>query len=202
MAASFAFVLMLASATGPSFGCGTMLQPTEKMICEDDELAASDRAQTMVWLTTSKKERAPQRHWLAERDKCGANRQCLFDKYDEWFESNQVDWQPSFDRKSGPKFPASLTIRPVGGDWYAFSVNAFYFYKMRDGGESVNDGGAWGVIHLVSGVGHYPAHKSAEACSFTLSKVSQGWRIDDSMESCGGLHVTLDGNYRLHLRRR
>ncbi|WP_141246517.1 lysozyme inhibitor LprI family protein [Actibacterium ureilyticum] len=79
-----------AVAIKPSFDCSRAGTPTEKAICSNSELAKRDVEVSAVYgearakLDQSMQEAllALQRAWLAERDSCGANVQCLAQSMD------------------------------------------------------------------------------------------------------------------------
>lgn len=79
-------------APRPSFSCAKARSLTEQTICADASLANWDRSVAMAyavnlsgstkpldWTPTDDPEalQASQRRWLAERDRCGADRECL-----------------------------------------------------------------------------------------------------------------------------
>ena len=85
-----------AIAAEPSFSCGRPLHPTERVICADPDLAALDRAVAAAY--RNKFDGLPvesadaldqvvkslvitQKAWLAHRDKCGADRGCIYKAY-------------------------------------------------------------------------------------------------------------------------
>jgi uncharacterized protein len=67
----------------PGFDCRTARSATERTICAKPELAARDRALTTLWQAAPRgdAERAAQRAWLATRNACGADANCLADAY-------------------------------------------------------------------------------------------------------------------------
>jgi uncharacterized protein len=78
--------LVFASTTGAaSFDCSKARAPDERAICEDRELNDQDVRVAVLYQTTSHflamgardEARAQQARWLAERQRCGANRACL-----------------------------------------------------------------------------------------------------------------------------
>jgi len=79
---------------GPSFDCEKAATPTEIAMCVDQNLWAKDRAMNAIyfWIRTNveadlrKRILAVQRSWLAIRNNCGADRQCLNSVYDQRLE--------------------------------------------------------------------------------------------------------------------
>jgi len=86
-----------ASAAAPSFSCSGPLNPTERVICADPDLAALDRAVATTY--RNKFDGLPvesasaldevvkslvitQKAWLAYRDSCGADRGCILKAYE------------------------------------------------------------------------------------------------------------------------
>lgn len=85
-----------ASAAEASFSCAGSLNPTERVICADSDLAALDRAVAAAY--RNKFDGLPvesanaldqvvkslvitQKAWLAHRNKCGADRECIYKAY-------------------------------------------------------------------------------------------------------------------------
>jgi uncharacterized protein len=79
----------------PSFPCGKARSATERAICADASLANWDRSvatayalnlngstKPIDWTPTDDPDalKAFHRRWLAERDRCGADRECLLNK--------------------------------------------------------------------------------------------------------------------------
>lgn len=86
-----------AAAAEPSFSCGGSLNPTERVICADADLAALDRAVAAAY--RNKFDGLPvesadaldevvkslvitQKAWLKHRDGCGVNRGCIYKAYE------------------------------------------------------------------------------------------------------------------------
>jgi hypothetical protein len=73
----------------PSFSCDSPLSPTEKTICEQKDLADND--QTLSWIYNSLMANASrsakralassQEKWLATRNACGADYDCIYAAY-------------------------------------------------------------------------------------------------------------------------
>jgi uncharacterized protein YecT (DUF1311 family) len=92
-------ILILQRATAatmpkPSFACATPADPTERTVCADPALAGWDRSVAAAyrlgldgdgtadgWQPADDRAALEQnqRDWLAERNRCGANRDCLLD---------------------------------------------------------------------------------------------------------------------------
>ena len=87
---------LLAAAAEPSFHCGGVLSPTERIICSDPDLATLDREVAAAY--RNKFDGLPvesanaldelvkslvitQKAWLAHRDRCGADRGCIYKTY-------------------------------------------------------------------------------------------------------------------------
>jgi uncharacterized protein YecT (DUF1311 family) len=85
-----------ATAAQPSFPCGGTLNPTERVICADPDLAALDRAVAAAY--RNKFDGLPvesadaldevvkslvitQKAWLKHRDSCGTDRGCIYKAY-------------------------------------------------------------------------------------------------------------------------
>ncbi|HWK15284.1 MAG TPA: hypothetical protein VNS02_12870 [Rhizobiaceae bacterium] len=83
---------------GPSFDCAKAGTPTERTMCADQNLWAKDRAMNSIyfWIRDNvqadirKGILAVQRHWLAVRNDCGADRSCLNSVYDQRLEELKV----------------------------------------------------------------------------------------------------------------
>lgn len=79
---------------GPSFDCAKAGTPTERAMCADQNLWPKDRAMNSIyfWIRDNvqadvrKGILAVQRHWLAVRNDCGADRSCLNSVYDQRME--------------------------------------------------------------------------------------------------------------------
>lgn len=74
-------LLILKPAIGPiraSFGCAQAKSLVEQTMCGDRLLAGWDRSVAMAY-EQGNGDQAGQRAWLAERDKCGADKACLHD---------------------------------------------------------------------------------------------------------------------------
>lgn len=72
-------LLILRPVAGPiraSFACGRAGSPSERAICADRLLAGWDRSVAAAY-REGQGDPAEQRAWLAERDRCGADRACL-----------------------------------------------------------------------------------------------------------------------------
>ena len=100
-AAAFAVLLLLppvafAATAHPSFACTGALNPTEAAICADEALAALDRAVATAYRNkfdglpvesadaldqVVKSLTITQKAWLAYRNSCGADRDCIYKAY-------------------------------------------------------------------------------------------------------------------------
>lgn len=76
---------------GPSFDCTKAGTPTERTMCVDQNLWAKDRAMNSIYFWIRENVQAEirrdilavQRQWLAVRNDCGADRNCLNSVYDQ-----------------------------------------------------------------------------------------------------------------------
>ncbi|MGI6852064.1 hypothetical protein [Mesorhizobium sp. 1B3] len=76
---------------GPSFDCVKAATPTERAMCADQNIWSKDRAMNSIygWIRSNVKADlrkgilAVQRSWLAIRNDCGGDRQCLNSVYDQ-----------------------------------------------------------------------------------------------------------------------
>ena len=191
-------------ANQPSFSCTAALALAESAICSDPELAAWDRAVAKVYRVLSRDggvSFVDQRRWLDERNRCAADRTCLLKAYREWdgWQSQAVGFGNVYTR-SGSTYADSAVIEilPIFDGWMYFSINAIHVQDARIG--AVNDGGAWGLLELRNGRATYDQEPGAPyGCRFHIEKAKQGrWLIKefDFANSCGGLNVTLSGEYR------
>lgn len=150
----------------PSFQYDGELTATEWAICEDAELSAHDTAMAFAYAHRWRpplSERISQRDWLAKRNACGRDRECIRMAYRSWIDGlmsaprsaqilervGEVDDHGadlllanvrSFGRRSAPAGSVtilgddgSLFIRALGGDWYFFRIEAAHFYDPHDG---------------------------------------------------------------------
>lgn len=190
------------AAKGPSFSCTGSLSPSEAAICADPELAAWDRAVAKIYrasVKTSDITPSDQRQWLSRRDECQADRACLLREYRDWpgFGVTAAGVGTVFERTdTGRRDPASLTILPIHGDWYYFSLIALH--QQTDDPGSTNTGVYSGVIQLERGIGTYDEGPEEYSCRFRLEREGSGWGISSFGEDtkCGGLNVFVDGSYR------
>lgn len=191
-------------APKPSFTCTGNLSPTEKAICSDTELAAWDRAIAKVYRVQGHDGSVSfvdQRRWLAERNECGADRDCLLKVHREWlgWESQASGFGTGYHRVgTGRNDFAILEILPIVDGWVYFSI--FSTHAQSDVSGAINDGEAWGLIQIRNGKGVYDdAPGKKYGCRLTIEReAADYWLIeevgDDSI--CGGLNVTLTGSYR------
>lgn len=81
-----AFVLMTTGAVhAQSFNCRYAKLPVEVAICEDPELRDMDSRMSRLFYELSPYDRdgeaGPQRRWLARRNDCGYNSDCIYRAY-------------------------------------------------------------------------------------------------------------------------
>ena len=182
----------------PSFDCAAADSAVERMICADAELRALDRGLAIFYRSGLRGEyRArvarEQREWLrSERDACTTPR-CLRDTMMQqmWSIAGLGDDLPTY--RSEPVH-GSLTIVPLGQDWYAFGVLALWIQ-----GQAVHDAGAEGAFRLENGRGEVVA-SGHDPCRFTLTRLAgDRWRIEEhqpeSGVACGGVNATVQGTY-------
>ena len=76
---------------GPSYACSTATTPSELAMCDDESIWAKDRAMNSIYFSIRgnvepelrKRILGVQRVWLAERNNCGANQECLNSVYNQ-----------------------------------------------------------------------------------------------------------------------
>ena len=203
------FILLGAAAPAakPSFSCNKRLTKSEQAICADPELAAWDRAVSKVYGLIDKPAElaiSEQKDWLAQRDACGSNRDCLLGAFRKWpgFEVPVTGFGMELHRQgTDPIEPADLEVMPIYGTWYYFSVNAQHIR-----GENVHTGSFAGAIDLHNGEAKFDEMPGEQyACRFRIARISSShWTIDqfDSDAMCGGLNVYMAGDYRIAGRKR
>lgn len=106
---------------GPSFDCNRAGIPAERTICADSELSEWDRqmADTYQWLRTrlaageQGQLAQDQRRWLAQRNRCGASRDCLIGLYLDRIAYLNEYHQPGEDAASDVSFP--IAAKSWGG---------------------------------------------------------------------------------------
>ncbi len=205
------------TANSPSFSCVGTLTPAETAICADPELAAWDRAIALLFPVKRKSGELTllhQREWLDRRDRCGSDIPCLNSAYFEWpgynSDSGSLRELAGFGRtftRSGGEDPSDLEILSLGDGWYLFSVQAQYnVYDDRGKYLTSNTGGADGMLHLNGSNGHYKDDaddvEDDPSCNIDFFHQRDGsWTLNDNFQ-CGGLHVTLTGDYRPDRRRK
>ena len=93
LAAGLASIVSLAalpgSASAASFNCYAHLTYTEKAICDNPGLSNADSQLTSIYYSllnsagpgARRAIQMRQYHWLGERNRCGANVGCLWNKY-------------------------------------------------------------------------------------------------------------------------
>lgn len=189
------------SAAAPSFNCAAKLSADELAICRDPELAAWDRAMAVLYPLARKGQVLSverQRDWLTRRKACAHNLSCLRDAYRSWpgFEQAPSGFGTAFDRVgTGPDEPGELEIRSIGAGWFLFSVQALTVYNRQTG--NVHTGEAVGVFQVVNGHGHFTNGQGEDyACEIDLAPQHDGsWTLSDNL-NCGGMGVTMSGEYR------
>jgi hypothetical protein len=196
------FALLLLGATGPvrqpSFSCQGALTPTEQAICADPELAAWDRAIDVLYPRQLKERgitRVQQKEWLDRRNTCAADPTCIRRSYGAWPGYPGDPGWPSFSRRARYD-TGTLSIAPLGGGWYGFSIQAIHIVFDRRGKMlTANEGNFDGVVLVRNGRGHFSSEPGSEfSCEIDFALRADGWRIADNGQ-CGGLNVILDGDY-------
>lgn len=79
--------------SGPSYNCARAVTTTEHVVCDRFQLWLEDRAVSSSFSvlreTSTKAEREELRRrqliWIKQRDSCGADVQCILDRYSSWF---------------------------------------------------------------------------------------------------------------------
>ncbi|MFM5948972.1 MAG: lysozyme inhibitor LprI family protein [Novosphingobium sp.] len=207
LAALLAILLLGAAeptATGPSFSCAGRLSASETAICDDPELSAWDRAIAVQYPRQLKDKaitRAKQRTWLDQRNACAADRACIRRAFGDW-PGYPGSGRPGTSFSRPAKYDTgSLTIEPVGGSWYAFSIQAIHIvFDGRGKMLTANDGNADGVVLVRNGRGHFSSDPGDEfSCEVDFTRRRTGWAIADNGQ-CGGLNVVLDGDYAPDLK--
>jgi hypothetical protein len=185
-----------AAVEAPGFRCTGPINATERLICEDAELAAFDRAVTLLFrgaLPFRGPGAAGQRLFLRKRNACGADRGCVLSAYRGWLDDYGWGILYSIDHRyytRGLEAPAVLHVLPLGNDWYLFSSGASNSYTSATRPASY----AGGVIRLSDGTGRFVERRRTTLCAMDLSRRSErDWRIRDN-GGCGVLPMT--GTYR------
>jgi hypothetical protein len=190
-------------------------------VCRDPELSAYDRVLTAQYASkpVNAARRRAQRAWLAQRNACGVRRDCIIDAYRRWLSGeNLLAKTKTLSRKVAPRpdgsdallqyqsptrtitrrgDPASLTIRSLGGELYAFKADALHVYDPHDGrGTNASDAEAGGFVYLRNGKGHFGGDPDTPGeCAIDFDRRPDGaWKLTDSM-GCGGIGATLTGIY-------
>lgn len=108
----------------------------------------------------------------------------------------------SFDRAGNDRIDfAYLDVLPIHGNWIYFWVSAIHVQNPPYG---VHNGEAGGVIELHAGRGIYGEDPGDPyACRFYIDRAGRGWRIEQFGENtqCGGVNVSMSGDYVRHRRR-
>lgn len=185
----------LMAVAAPSFDCTKAGLPVERMICADATLAQSDQAVAEAYAAGRKRAPAKateeQRAWLATRNAC-RDAACLLRTFDFriWELVRDADIGTTY---RGGEYDGVLNVLSLGGGWYAFSVSALY----DPPGGVVFDAGAGGVFRLANGKAkRLPDSEGRNG--WTIEQRGKGWRVRclPEVTSCGGINVTLDGDYR------
>ena len=201
--ALLALVLLGAAAPAnqPSYSCTGTLTASEAAICASPELSAWDRAIALLYPVGRKGEIltvSQQREWLASRNKCGADKACLRQSFQDW------PGYPGVGFGVGQRFvrpsktdDANMTILAIGAGWYSFSIQAIHIVTDKRGRFlTANEGGTEGVVLIAGGKGHFSTEPGDEfSCEIDFIRSRNGWLLKDNGQ-CGGLNVTLTGNYR------
>jgi hypothetical protein len=203
----------------PSFPCASKLSKVETMICADEELSAYDAAMAIFYRHRPRKGSPfisiTHSDWLKRRNAC-ADRSCVLARYKEWI--YEFDGKPPWTHERRWREPdgsdlmlgtlqsptgkvktlgniGNLYIQRLGGDWYAFSAFAVYYYDPHDGlGPNFSDAGATGVVRLPNGRGVWTAGGD-DPCEVQFRRVNQrAWALQETGR-CSGLGATLDGVY-------
>ena len=193
----------------PSFSCAAALTKTERVICDDLELAAWDRAMARVyrgidphWGFSIESHRT----WLARRDSCAENRACILNVYRDWpgFGETVHDLGKSYERiGAGPRDPGYFNLMQIHGDWSYFTLVALH--QQLPDPASTNTGIYAGLIEFRKGVGTYNEGPEDYDCRFRITQNGHdGWSISEFGRNpkCGGLNVFVAGDYVPTKRRR
>ena len=190
------------SMLGPSFSCAGRLNETERAICGDGTLSAYDRA--LAWsygrgLQSAEVRPSRQIQWLSRRNACEAVRQCILAAYRDWVSGlDLLDGASVVLERINSRDWASLSLVPLGEEWYLFQVSAMFTFDMPGGkGRDANDGGAVGVVQLTNGRAMWSNDpENSRTCQIEFSRRAKySWTLRDN-DNCGGVRVTLDGDYR------
>ena len=191
------------SAKGPSFACKGQLSASERAICSDPELSAWDRGMAKVWRVFDNGNELTQdrqRKWLEHRNGCQGDRSCLLDAYRSWpgfveREPNIGFGQLNYRKGTGPD-EATLEVLPIYDGWIYFSVSAIHIQSLPGG---IHNYEAWGLLKLKNGKAIYDEEPGTDyTCRFRIKQVRRGWIVEEFGETtqCGGLNVTMSGDYR------
>lgn len=212
LAALFALLLLAATAPAvrPSFSCSGTLTSSEKAICADPELAAWDRAVARVYRVQTRDggvSLVDQRRWIADRNRCGADRTCLLKVHREWlgWQSQSGGFGTVYQRADSTRNDyADLEVLPIYDGWIYFSISAIHMQGSETLG--VHAWESWGLIELKDGKATFDEEPGDNyACRFHIERTRKDhWLIDVFGENtqCGGLNVTMNGEYRQSSHRR
>lgn len=186
-----------AGANAPSFDCKRAITDLEQNICGSEELSALDRGLALIYkkaLATGLRPaaEASQREWLATERAACESEVCLIEAYgwriDELLNSGEAPLLPSYSSLSNN---GHMQVGPIGDDWYAFSVQAYW--KGAGAGGSVNTGSLAGAVKMKNNLGRF----EIEDCRLSFSRTgAREWTIDQEGMGCGGLNVTMEGTYQ------
>jgi hypothetical protein len=165
-------------------------------------LSAYDRAVACSYrrqLQSTETRLSGQIQWLSRRNACEAARQCILSAYRDWVSGlDLLDGASVVLDRINSRDWASLSLVPLGGEWYLFQVSAMFTFDMPGGkGRDANDGGAVGVVQLTNGRAMWSSDpENSQTCQIEFSRRAKySWTLRDN-DNCGGVRVTLDGDYR------
>ncbi|MDR8729698.1 lysozyme inhibitor LprI family protein [Burkholderia pseudomultivorans] len=185
------------AALAAGFDCAKAASPTEKAICADAALSRLDGELATAWKAALAKGgdtgalKASQLKWLKQRDRCGADRDCLGDRYRERLASLNgaplaADrWQQTWYRDSdNPSVGGGLTL----------TGTAPRLHFTLSGNNGGNTGALDGDVVLHGDSGTY----RHDRCRLDFSR--KGARIHVTQHGadfdCGaGAGVSYDGDY-------
>jgi hypothetical protein len=164
----------------PSFACGRQINRTERVICEDVELAAYDRAVALLYKRARSASHWPgvasQRVFLRRRDSCGNDRRCVIAAYRGWLDDYGGDILNTSYRGLYRRGLDAATINfiAIGDDWYLFR--------------------AGGVVRMSGGTGRAVEGRGNGSCEINFRMLpGDQWQIADN-GGCGIL--PLAGTYQ------
>ncbi|KRF02074.1 hypothetical protein ASG87_11355 [Frateuria sp. Soil773] len=189
---------LLAHAAG--FDCRKAAGAAEKTICADATLSKLDAELSGAWQKARAVAADPaaatrrQRAWLALRDACGDNKECLRSAYRERLQALQATadaggfrWQQEWQRESANRSVGSQLV--LSGE-----LPALHFVLSAWNG--ANTGVLEGDLALRDGVASY---RNGSGCRLDVRRHGDGLRVDQHGDSggCGaGMGVDYAGDYR------